>query len=72
MEIRNVVTTYYKDEQPEAYAKNMDRINKAIISMQKEYDKNVFPYMKVESTKYFDHIGHLESDGCFRCHSDRH
>jgi len=72
MEIKNVVTTYYKDEQPEAYAKNMDRINKAIIAMQKEYDKNVFPYMKVESTKYLDHIGHLESEGCFRCHSDRH
>lgn len=72
MEIKNVVTTYYKDEQPEAYAKNMQRINKAIVAMQKEYDKNVFPYMKVESTKYLDHIGHLESDGCFRCHSDRH
>jgi RNase P subunit RPR2 len=28
--------------------------------------------MKVEASKYLDHIGHLESDGCFRCHSDRH
>ncbi len=72
MEIKNVVTNYYKEEQPEAYAKNVDRINKAILVMQAEYDKNVFPFMKVEASKYLDHIGHLESDGCFRCHSDRH
>jgi len=70
--IKDVITTYYKDEQPEAYAKNTQRINKAIIDIISEYDKNVFPFMKVESTRYLDHIGHLESDGCFRCHSDRH
>jgi nitrate/TMAO reductase-like tetraheme cytochrome c subunit len=72
MEIRNVITAYYKDEQPEVYAKNVNRINKAIGAIISEYDKNVFPFMKVESTRYLDHIGHLESDGCFRCHSDRH
>ena len=72
MEIKNVVTNYYKDEQPGAYAKNADRINKAILVIQAEYDQNVFPFMKVEATKYLDHIGHMESDGCFRCHSDRH
>jgi nitrate/TMAO reductase-like tetraheme cytochrome c subunit len=72
MEIKNVVTTYYKDEQPEAFDKNFDRISKAILTMQGEYDKNVFPFMKVDATRYLDHIGHLESDGCFRCHSDRH
>ena len=72
MAIRDVITTYYKDEQPEAYAKNIQRINKAIVAIIGEYDNNVFPFMKVESTRYLDHIGHLESDGCFRCHSDRH
>lgn len=72
IEIKNTVNTYYKDEQPDAYSKNFDRIRKAIVAIEGEYDKNVFPYMKVESTKYLDHIGHLESDGCFRCHSDRH
>jgi len=72
MEIKNVVTTYYKDEQPEAFDKNFQRISEAILAMQNEYDKNVFPFIKVEATKYLDHIGHLESDICFRCHSDRH
>lgn len=72
MEIKKVILAYYKDEQPEAYAKNTQRINKAIPAILAEYDKNVFPFMQVEATRYLDHIGHLESDGCFRCHSDRH
>ena len=72
MEIKKAVLNYYKSEQPEAFAKNADRINKAIPVMLAEYDKNVFPFMKVESSKYLDHIGHLESNGCFRCHSGTH
>ena len=28
--------------------------------------------MRADNTRYLNHIGHLESDGCFRCHSDRH
>jgi RNase P subunit RPR2 len=40
--------------------------------MQDSYKQNAFPYMKADASQYLDHIGHLESDGCFRCHSDRH
>ena len=28
--------------------------------------------MKIEASSYLNHIGHLESNGCFRCHSDKH
>ena len=28
--------------------------------------------MKVRYDVYPNYIGHLETDGCFRCHSDRH
>ena len=72
IEIRNVVTNYYKDELSGAYDNELERISKAIVQIQNTYDQNVFPFMKVEASKYLDHIGHLESDGCFRCHSDRH
>lgn len=72
IEIKNVVTNYYKDELSGAYDNEFQRISKAIVAIQGAYDQNVFPFMKVEATKYLDHIGHLESDGCFRCHSDRH
>jgi len=72
LEINNVITTYYKEELEGAYDSDLQRIGKAITAIQGEYDKNVFPFMKVDATRYLDHIGHLESDGCFRCHSDRH
>ncbi len=28
--------------------------------------------MNASSSKYLNHIGHWESDGCFRCHSGKH
>jgi hypothetical protein len=70
--ISETVMTYYKDEQPEVLSKEEKRIRKAITTIQGEYQLNAFPYMKASSTRYLNHIGHLDSDGCFRCHSDRH
>ncbi|MBT8108464.1 MAG: cytochrome C, partial [Gammaproteobacteria bacterium] len=32
------------------------------------YSVNVFPGMNVWWDTYPDHIGHEQSDGCFRCH----
>lgn len=71
-EIYATVVAYYKDEHPDVYLKEFSRIQKAIGVIQAEYDDNVFPYMKADATQYLNHIGHLESQGCFRCHSDRH
>ena len=47
-------------------------IDQSIAALKDEYSKNIFPYMKVNWERYPDHIGHLESDGCFRCHNDKH
>jgi len=71
-QIYSTMVTYYKDEHPDVYLKEFSRIQKAIKVVQNEYDDNVFPYMRADATQYLDHIGHLESEGCFRCHSDRH
>ena len=72
MTIRDNVLNFYKDEHPEVLSKNEKRIRQAIVAMQGQYQQNAFPHMKANSTRYLNHIGHLESDGCFRCHSDRH
>lgn len=72
MEIDHTVMNYFKDEHPEVLDKDLDRVKKAITTIQGQYDQNVFPYMQADATKYRDHIGHLETEGCFRCHSDRH
>jgi len=70
--IDSTILAFYKDEQPDIYSKESVRINKVLGAIKTEYDHNVFPYMKADATQYLNHIGHLESQGCFRCHSDRH
>jgi hypothetical protein len=73
--MRNIsadILKYYKDEHPEVLKLNEQQIRKAIAAIQGEYKLNAFPYMRADASKYPNHIGHLESKGCFRCHSDRH
>ena len=70
--IRDSIYNFYKIKFPEIYATKKGLIDKAISGIENEFSLNVFPYMRVSSNKYLNHIGHLESDGCFRCHSDRH
>lgn len=71
-EIYTSIVNFYKDEHPDVYMKNFNKIQSAIKAIKEEYDHNVFPYMKADASQYLNHIGHLESQGCFRCHSDRH
>lgn len=66
------ITNFYKEKYPDIYKTMKPMIDKAIRGIQEEFSANVFPFMRVTSSKYLNHIGHLESDGCFRCHSDRH
>lgn len=70
--IRDSITNFYKTGYPSLYNQMKPLIDKSITGIQKAFSLNVFPYMRASSTNYLNHIGHLESDGCFRCHSDRH
>jgi hypothetical protein len=70
--ISDSIYNFYKVKFPEIFSGKKQLIAKAIDGIESEFSQNVFPYMRVTSNKYLNHIGHLESDGCFRCHSDRH
>lgn len=70
--INNIILNYYKNEHPEVLKLDEQRIIKAIADVQGEYKLNAFPYMRADAGKYPNNIGHLESEGCFRCHSGRH
>jgi len=72
LEIRKGIESYYLEKQPGIYESEKELIEKAITGIQGEFRKNTFPRMNASSSSYLNHIGHLESDGCFRCHSDRH
>lgn len=70
MKIRDGIINFYKADYNDFYAMNTGKIEKSIASLQKAYSQNTFPQMKVTYDNYPDHIGHLESEGCFRCHND--
>lgn len=47
-------------------------VDRAIAGTQNVWASNVFPAMKVKWGTYPNHLGHLDTPGCFRCHDDEH
>ena len=70
--IRDSITNFYRISYPQIFKSRRESINTAIAGIQESFNLNVFPYMRAISSSYLNHIGHQESDGCFRCHSNRH
>jgi hypothetical protein len=70
--IRDSITSFYKVNYPALYASKKELIDRTIEGIQIEFSKNTFPLMKANFSSYNNHIGHLESEGCFRCHNDKH
>jgi nitrate/TMAO reductase-like tetraheme cytochrome c subunit len=48
------------------------RVKPAIAAVQQIYSDNFFPEMKASWKVYPDNIGHMNWDGCFRCHDGEH
>jgi nitrate/TMAO reductase-like tetraheme cytochrome c subunit len=70
LQISEHILNFYKTGYPEIYAAYSETIGKSISSIQKAFSQNTFPSMKVTYDVYPEHIGHLETEGCFRCHND--
>jgi len=70
--ISKQVSEYYELMYPELLESRKNDIDRAIASMQNGYSQNFFPHMKVKWSEYPNHLGHLETDGCYRCHNDKH
>ncbi len=70
MKINESITGFYKTNYSDYYEKNRDLIQNSVAAIEKGFSLNTFPAMKVSYDVYPDHIGHLESTGCFRCHND--
>ena len=64
--INDYYTRYYED----LANSNQELLDKAIAAIQKGYSENVFPYMKAQWNAYPNYLGHVESNGCYRCHND--
>ena len=72
MAIRKQVTDFYQSGYPDLATDKKADIETAILEIQNGYSNNIFPFMKASWKSYPNNIGHMESDGCFRCHNDRH
>lgn len=70
--IRTQVKEYYEMSDPDILVSSKDEVEQAITQIQTDYSNNIFPAMKASWKSYPNNIGHMESDGCFRCHNDRH
>lgn len=68
--IQDQIVNFYKTGHNDFYVQNEELISNAVSSVQKSFSQNTFPGMKVTYDVYPEHIGHLESEGCFRCHND--
>ena len=64
--------TFYKKSYPAIYRDKEAAIRKAIGELQQLYSTNFFPEMHADWRAYPTHIGHMTSDGCFRCHDGLH
>ncbi len=69
--IKTQVNDYYANSYPELLESKKQDIENAIANIQEGYSKNFFPEMKVKWSEYPNHLGHIETDGCYRCHNDR-
>lgn len=70
--IDDQLRSYYAEYHPEMLEAKKEKINSAIAKLQDIFAQNIFPQMKVRWDVHLNHIGHLNSEGCFRCHNARH
>ena len=59
---------FYEENYPDLAAEKADLIEAAGTALGDIYTVNNFPLMEVWWDTYPNHIGHEQSDGCFRCH----
>jgi hypothetical protein len=59
---------FYAANYPDVAAEKADLITAAGTALGDIYSVNIFPQMEVWWDTYPNHIGHEQSDGCFRCH----
>lgn len=70
--IGNIVNEFYTSSYPDILQTRKTDIDAAIAEIQNGYANNIFPFMKASWKAYPNNLGHMESNGCYRCHNNRH
>ncbi|MEE4115355.1 MAG: NapC/NirT family cytochrome c [Marinilabiliaceae bacterium] len=66
------ITEFYQAEYPDILKQKPELIDRAKAGFLRGFSKNIFPEMKASWDVYPNHIGHVEFNGCFRCHNGNH
>jgi nitrate/TMAO reductase-like tetraheme cytochrome c subunit len=71
-EIDKGIRAYYAENYPLIAETRPELIDQAIKGISEQFARNIFPAMKVRWDVYPNHLGHLEFNGCYRCHGGTH
>ncbi len=66
------LSQFYEKNYPGLLREKAVSLKQATEELLRIYQANFFPYMKVNWQVHPEHLGHLNSDGCFRCHDGLH
>jgi nitrate/TMAO reductase-like tetraheme cytochrome c subunit len=70
--IATAFAAFYQKDYPQIASDRRADIERSGRMLGDLYALNVFPKMNVKWGTYPNHLGHVTSDGCFRCHDDKH
>jgi hypothetical protein len=68
--IANNLRGFYQSEYPQVVRDRSDELTESIRELQSIYRSTIFPSMNAKWSAYPNNIGHIESPGCFRCHTE--
>ncbi len=64
--------SFYQENHPQIARAQAQAIEQAASELQRIFERNFFPEMKIRWDAYPDHSSHLFSPGCMRCHAGNH
>lgn len=70
--IDETVWNFYMENYPDIFTEKEQMVKNAIKAIQSSFSENIFPEMNAKWDAYPSHIGHMEFNGCFRCHNNQH
>ncbi len=71
-QIPSAITAFYRASYPDVYAQHRDLVETAAEKVKAIYLRNIFPEMKITWGTHASNLGHMDSNGCFRCHDGSH
>ncbi|MCK4749390.1 MAG: NapC/NirT family cytochrome c, partial [Bacteroidales bacterium] len=70
--IEESIRDFYTSNYPDLVDEKPELIEQAMMGFMAGYSKNMFPEMKANWDVYPNQVGHIEFNGCFRCHNGNH